>query len=207
MRNFRGKHLIILFIITILLGMGFLKDGTHTVLAQIPTGTIPTVTGTPTGPIVTVKSGIGEPSVNVRSGPNVLYDAVGVLLLGQNAVAKGRSSGGDWILIDYPGAPNGIGWVYGANVSITPGTLPVVEAPPTSTPAVTQTIDPTLAAQFIETAAPTRLPTFTEAAPLTISTYAPAVTTSGGPVPIGLVIVVLLTIGILLGIFSFVQRR
>lgn len=207
MQNFRGKHLIILFIITILLMLGFLNDGTRTVLAQIPTGTVPTVTGTPTGPIVTVKSGIGEPSVNVRSGPNVLYDAVGVLLVGQDAVAKGRSPGGDWILINYPGAPNGVGWVFGANINITPGTLPIVEPPPTSTPAVTQTIDPTLAAQFIETAAPTRLPTFTPAAPLNIPTYAPAASNSSGPFPMGLVIVILLTIGVLLGIFSFVQRR
>jgi hypothetical protein len=208
MMKLRVHPFIIFFIITIILGLGFLKEPEQPVFAQIPTGTIPTVTGTPTGPIVTVKSGIGEPSVNVRSGPNVLYDAVGVLLVGQSATAKGRSPGGDWILIEYPGAPSGEGWVYGANLDITPGILQVVEPPATSTPAVTQTIDPTLAAQFIVTIAPTRLPTYTPAEPIALPTYSnTSVGNSVGPVPMGLIIVVLLTIGVLLGIFSLVQRR
>lgn len=208
MRTRRAKPFVILLIITIFAGIGFLNQAPSTVKAQIPTGTIPTVTGTPTGPIVTVKSGIGEPSVNVRSGPNVLYDAVGVLLVGQTAVAKGRSPGGDWILIEYPGAPSGVGWVYGANLDITPGILQVIEPPATSTPEVTQTIDPTLAAQFIVTAAPTRMPTFTPSGPITLPTYANSSASNAvGPVPMGLIVVVLLMIGVLSGVFSLVQRR
>jgi len=179
-----------------------------TVHAQIPTGTIPTVTSTPSGPVVSVRPGQNEDFINVRSGPNVLYPKIGVLLLGQTAPAKGRSPGGDWILIEYPGVEGGIGWVYANLVNLTPGNLPIVEPPPEPTPAVTQTIDPTLAAQFIVTVAPTRLPTFTQPPPLVIPTYPPVnsgVVMTG--VPMGLVILVLLTVGVLLGIFSFVQHR
>jgi len=168
---------------------------------------IATVTSTPSGPIVSVRPGTNEPSINVRSGPNALYPRVGVLLIGQTAVAKGRSPGGDWILIEYPGAPGNVGWVYSPFVNITPGELPIVEPPPTPTRDMTATIDPTLAAQFIVTVAPTRLPTFTPPPPLAIPTFQNPSAAGVPAVPMGLIIVVLLTIGVLLGIFSFVQRR
>ena len=51
-----------------------------------------------------------------------------------------------------------------------PGPLPIVEPPPSPTPQYTATIDPTLAAQFVITIQPTRLPTFTEPAPIVIPT-------------------------------------
>lgn len=196
-------------IIFVLFGSILLAQNSTVVYAQIPTGTIPTVTSTPSGPIVTVRPGQNEDFINVRSGPNSLYPKVGVLLIGQTAAAKGRSPGGEWILIEYPGVASGVGWVYANLVNITPGDLPIVEPPPEPTPAVTQTIDPTLAAQFIVTTAPTRLPTFTPPPPLSIPTFQPAASSmvSLTGVPMGLVIAVLLTIGILLGIFSFIQRR
>lgn len=209
MRNQHLHRFLYSIIILILLGCFFASNGETEVMAQIPTGTIPTVTSTPSGPIVSVRPGQNEDFINVRSGPNVLYPKIGVLVLGQTAPAKGRSPGGEWILIEYPGVPGGVGWVYANLVSITPGDLPVVEPPPEPTPAMTATIDPTLAAQFIVTAAPTRLPTFTPPPPLVIPTYPPAsngiLLISG--VPMGLVILVVLTFGILLGIVSFIQRR
>jgi len=191
-----------------LFGILLVLNNQELVHAQIPTGTIPTVTSTPSGPIVSVRPGQNEDFINVRSGPNVLYPKIGVLLLGQTSPAKGRSPGGEWILIEYPGVAGGMGWVYANLVSLTPGNLPIVEPPPEPTPAVTQTIDPTLAAQFIVTVAPTRLPTFTPPPPLVIPTY-PVSSSTGiiSGVPMGLVILVLLTVGILLGIFSFIQRR
>lgn len=207
MRSTRRKWLLLLFIITIIIPFGLLGNEGTTVLAQIPTVDIPTVTSTPSGPIVSVRPGTNEPSINVRSGPNALYPRVGVLLIGQTAVAKGRSPGGDWILIEYPGAPGNIGWVYSPFVNITPGELPIVEPPPTPTRDMTATIDPTLAAQFIVTVAPTRLPTFTPPPPLVIPTFQNPSAAVVPAVPMGLIIVVLLTIGVLLGIFSFVQRR
>ncbi|NPV76728.1 MAG: hypothetical protein HPY59_10190 [Anaerolineae bacterium] len=175
-------------------------------LAQAPTVDIPTVTSSPSGPIATVKEDADQAQINVRSGPGTFYDKVGVLLANQQAPAKGRSVGGDWILIDYPGAPGGTAWVYAPLVNLTPGTLPVVAPPPTPTPLATATIDPTLAAQFVITMEPTRLPTFTEPPPLAIPTFL-ASSSAGTPggVPMGLVIIGLASLGILIGIFALAQ--
>ncbi len=177
-------------------------------LNQIPTGEMATVTGTPTGPIVTVRLDLEYPSVNLRAGPKTTYDQVGILLLGQKAVAKGRSPGGDWLLIEYAGAPGGVAWVYAPYVNITPGSLPIVSPPATPTPQYTVTIDPTLASQFVITFAPTSLPSFTPPAPLVIPTFvdeSPSQRTFG--VPMGLVIIALGAIGLFLGLFSLTQGR
>lgn len=119
-----------------------------------------TVTGTPQGPTVLVPE-----QVNVRTGPGVDYDLIGVMIQGQRAPALGRSPGGDWIQIHYPGVPGNVGWVYSPLVSLEgSGLLQVVEPPPTPTPRTTATIDPTLAAQFnLLDVTATRLPTFTPA--------------------------------------------
>ena len=175
---------------------------------QIPTGEMATVTGTPTGPIVTVRLDLEYPSVNLRAGPKTTYDQVGILLLGQKAVAKGISPGGDWLLIEYAGAPGGTAWVYKPYVNITPGDLPIVSPPATPTPQYTVTIDPTLASQFVITFAPTSLPSFTPPAPLVIPTFvdeSPSQRTFG--VPMGLVIIALGAIGLFLGLFSLTQGR
>ncbi len=172
---------------------------------QAPT-LMATVTGTPTGPLATVLE--EQDQVNVRSGPGQLYPRIGVLLPGQTVVAKGRSAGGDWILVDYPGVPGGTGWVYTYLVKLTPGNLPIVEPPPTPTPLYTATIDPTLAAQFIVTAVPTRLPTFTPPSPLVVPTF-PASGTSVNPggIPIALVIIGLGSLGVFLGLISLIRGR
>lgn len=176
-------------------------------LPQQVTTVAPTVTGTESGPIVTVRSD-QEEFVNVRSGPGLFYPKIGVLLKGQQAVAKGKSVGGDWILISYLGIQGGTAWVYSPFVSITPGSLPIVEPPPTPTPVLTPTIDPTLAAQFIYTSEPTRLPTFTAPAPLSIPTFVDESTSSvTGGVPVGLFIVSFGLIGVFTGVFALTQRR
>jgi hypothetical protein len=172
--------------------------------SQQPTVPIATVTSTPTGPIVTVRSD-GEAYINVRSGPSIFYEKIGVLLQGQQIPAKGRSAGGDWILIDYPGVPGGMAWVYAPMVNLTPGQLPIVEPPPLPTPLYTATIDPTLAAQFIVTSMPTRLPTFTEPAPLNIPTYTAEPQSSLSGIPLGLIIIVLIGLGIFIGLFSITR--
>jgi hypothetical protein len=139
-----------------------------------------TVTGTPAGPQIIVPD-----QVNVRAGPSsYLYDIVGVLIAGQTAPAIGRSPGGEWIQIVYPGVAGNVGWVYSPNVRLMDmgtGILPVVEPPPTATPRATATIDPTLAAQFnLGPGEPTRLPTYTPAPPAAIPTYAAEGPESGG---------------------------
>jgi hypothetical protein len=175
--------------------------------AQVPTGSIPTVTGTPAGAIAVVLDN-DQGFVNLRSGPGTLaYDIVGVLVTGQQAPALGRSPGGDWIQIVYPGGPGGTAWIYTDLVEIR-GKLPIVEPPPTQTPAVTATIDPTLAAQFLVEVPPTRLPTFTPPPPLTLPTVQPNAPVEIVPtrVPMGLVIIGLLVVGVMGTFISFLSR-
>lgn len=175
-------------------------------VAQLPTVAVATVTGTPVGPQAVVEPG-NEPQANLRSGPGALYDRVGILLVGQRVPAKGRSPGGDWVLVEYPGVPGGTAWVYAPLVKIDPPTtLPIVEPPPTPTPAQTATIDPTLAAKFVITTAPTRLPTFTAPAPLQIPTFVVEKEPSLGGVPMGFVILGLAALGVFFGIIAFAQR-
>lgn len=176
------------------------------VAAQQPTGSIPTVTGTPMGAFITVTY---PEQINVRSGPSSYwYPAIGVLLWQQQAPALGRSPGGDWIQIQYPGVPGNVGWVYAPLVSLGPPgvTLGIVEPPPTPTPATTPTIDPTLAAAFLPEYTPTRMPTFTAPAPLSVPTYE-AATTARTAVPMGLVITLLTLIGGFGALISFLRGR
>jgi len=176
-------------------------------MGQQPTGTIPTVTSTPRGTYVIVNAlTTSETQINVRAGPSGLTEKVGVLLVGQDADAIGRY--GEWIQIEYPGTPGGKAWIYGVYVTVYGGNLPVVEPPPTSTPKVTQTIDPTLAAQFLITPVETRLPTFTEPPPLEIPTY--EVDDQGaaaGGLPMGLIIVGLASLGVFLMIIAIISGR
>ena len=174
---------------------------------QIPTVDIPTVTGTDRGVVVRVKNDDSNPQINVRSGPGTEYDRVGTLVSNQEVVGKGRTEGGSWILIEYQGGPDGYAWVYSSYVDYV-GDLPIVVVPNTPTPRITNTIDPTLAAQFIITVEPTRLPTFTEPAPLSIPTFdtVAGVNVTGG-VPMGMIIVICGILGIIIGLFALSQRR
>ena len=194
--------------IIVLIGLAFMlfnAPAAQKVAAQQPTGSVPTVTSTPTGPIIKVTY---PEQINVRSGPSsFLYTAIGVLLTGETAPALGRSSGGDWIQIHYDGVPGNIGWVYAPLVSLTANaSLPIVEAPPTPTPATTATLDPTLVAAFIPQFTPTRLPTFTPPGALVIPTFENAGPRGGG-VPLGLVISLLGLIGGFGALISFLRGR
>jgi Bacterial SH3 domain len=175
------------------------------VQAQQPTGSIPTVTGTPTGPVALANTGQTE-NINVRDYPSTLANQIGVILPGQTVYVKGKTIAGDWLLIDYPGVPGGQGWVWALYMTVTGGEVPVVEPPATPTPKVTVTINPTLAAQFVKTPRSTSLPTFTPPPALNIPTYSTGAASSGN-IPIGLVIILLIGLGAVIGIFSFIQSR
>jgi len=177
-------------------------------LQQQPTIAIPTVTGTPEGVTVTVP--LDQDYVNVRSGPGVLYDIVGRLVASQKVAVLGRTSGGDWLLIEYFGGPDNQGWIYSDTVGagISPGEVSIVEIPPTLTPKVTQTINATLAAQFITTPVPTRLPTYTPVDPLVVATYQDLTNSSIlGGIPMGLVILILAGMGGLIALISIIRGR
>lgn len=199
--------LIILLSLVFLISISTLSGVNASGFEQQPTISIPTVTGTPKGITAMVPLSQTD-SVNVRSGPGALFDKVGVILPGQEVPVLGRSAGGDWIMVEYPGAPNNIGWVYSPLVIVSPGELPIIEPPPTVTPAVTQTVNATLAAQFITTPIPTRLATFTPSEPMIVPTYADVSRTSFlGKIPMGLVVIILGGLGGLLAIFSSVRQN
>lgn len=174
---------------------------------QQPTIAIPTVTGTPQGVMAYVDLDQEDP-VNVRTGPGVFYDEIGVLLPGESVPALGKSAGGDWILVQYPGVEGGSGWVYSPLVTLSAGDLPIVEPPPTPTPATTTTIDPTLAAQFVVTPAATNLPTYTPAPPQTVPTYVDEVSSGFSQhIPLGLIILIIGGLGVLIAIISLITER
>ena len=150
-----------------------------------------------------------EPQINVRMGPSSsIYPIVGTLLTGSTAPALGRSPGGDWIQIEYPGAPNNKGWVYSPLVQVSAGTLRIVEPPPTPVPPATSTIDPTLAAQFNIVPTNTRLPTFTPPPSLTVPSYTDVSdANSWSSVPLAMVIVALMVLGCIGFLLSIFFRR
>jgi len=150
-----------------------------------------------------------EPQINVRMGPSSsIYPIVGTLPTGSTAPALGRSPGGDWIQIEYPGAPNNKGWVYSPLVQVSAGTLRIVEPPPTPVPPATSTIDPTLAAQFNIVPTNTRLPTFTPPPSLTVPSYTEVSdSNSWSSVPLAMVIVALMVLGCIGFLLSIFFRR
>lgn len=174
---------------------------------QIPTGSVPTVTGSPLGAIVIVLNN-EQGFANVRSGPGTLgYEIVGVLIEGQQAPALGRTVVGDWIMISYPGVPGGIAWIWKDLVEVR-GNAPIVQPPATNTPRVTATIDPTLAAQYLVDIPPTRLPTFTPPGEVSVPTFMPdSSSAQQDRIPIGFIIVGMAVLGIFGLLISFLRGR
>ncbi len=178
--------------------------GRYAVQAQSEATETPTPGGSQ--PYIT-NTYLTEPSINVRSGPSTVdYDIIGTLPQGATAPALGKSPGGNWIEIAYPPGPGGVGWIYAANVTLSPGFLKIIEPPPTATPPATATIDPTFEAQFNLQPTATRLPTFTPSAPIVVPTFS-NVNSSSTHFPIGVVIVVVGLIGMFIFLISLFGRR
>lgn len=191
---------IIPFLITLFL-FGMLSASSLTVaLAQQPTN-VPA-----TGMFITVVT--DEPQINVRMGPSsYVYPIVGTLLTGSTAPALGKSQGGDWIQIEFPGAPDNKGWVYSPLVQVSPGALQIIDPPPTPVQPATSTVDPTLAAQFNIAPTATRLPTFTPPPSLTLPAYTPQ--TSGNSetsVPLAVIILAFAVLGLVGLPLSLIRR-
>lgn len=182
-------------------------DQVTTVIAQQSTGSVPTVTGTPNGPMASLKAGLTEDHVNVRLGPSTLYDAIGIIYIGASVPVIGKSIGGDWLLVEYPGVQGGKGWIWTIYMDLTPGEIPLVEMPPSPQPKVTYTIDPTMASQFITTPLATRLPTYTPPPALVIPTFENSSPQNFAGIPIGFIIIILLGLGIITSLFIYFQSR
>jgi uncharacterized protein YraI len=205
MKSNIAKILMVFFLFVVLITITYTINDPILVQAQQPTGSIATVTSLPGGPMAFVKVGYGE-SVKVRNGPSTLYDQIGVILPGATVEVLGKTVSGDWLLINYPGVSGGQGWVWALYMDVEPGELPVMEIPPTPTPKITATIDPTMAAQFVISPEATRLPTFTQPAPLAVPTFSTG-TIGSGHIPVGLIILILAGLGSLIGMISFIQTR
>jgi uncharacterized protein YraI len=191
---------IIFILVTLTLIAGFVSASSLTlVLAQEPTPGSGEVFVTVTNP----------DQINVRNGPStVLYDIIGHMQPGETAKALGVSPGRDWIQIDFPPGPDGVGWVYISLISISPGNLQIIEPPPTVTPRVTPTIDPTLAAAYIFEPTVTRMPTFTPPPPLDVPQFTEAPVSNAAPaVPLGAFVLGSGILGLLGYLFSFLRRR
>lgn len=199
-----AKVLLLISLLIAMIVLSFLPNLTHQVWGQFPTVSMPTVTSSPRGVYVRA---IGQPTeaLNVRAYPSSTSTLLGRFQVGQEAKAFGYY--GDYVLIEYAGALDGKGWVWKVMLEVHGGELPMLEPPPTEVPLVTKTIDPTLAAQFIITQMPTRLPTFTEPPPLQIPTYqiVDGATATGG-IPMGYIIVVLAGLGFFLALIAILRR-
>jgi uncharacterized protein YraI len=206
MNSKSSKVLFIGFVLSLFLCALMLISPSQTVVqAQQPTGSIPTVTGTASGAIVAVDLSIKY--VEVYSGPSTyLYPSIGILIAGQQVPALGYSEDQTWLKIYYPGVTDSVAWVYGPFVKLVKqGTLPILDSPPTPTPASTPTINPTLAAAFIAPVTPTRLVTFTVPPPLVLPSFEDQ--TDDTSVPVGLLIFGLGFIGGLGVLISFLRGR
>lgn len=147
--------------------------------------------------------------INVRNGPGtVLYDIIGNMQLGESAQALGVSPGRDWVQIVFPAGPGGVGWVHTSLISVSSGNLQVIEPPPTVTPLVTSTIDPTLAAAYVFEPTVTRMPTFTPPPPLEVPQFTARPATSvRNSVPMGALVIGSGVIGVFSFLVSLLRRR
>lgn len=173
----------------------------HAQTINTPTFT-PVPTATFGGPTIIVPE-----EVNVRVGPGTNYDQIGVMVAGQTAPARGRTRAGEWIQIEYFGAPDNIAWVYAPLVSFQVGSLEALEEVlPPATPTIEPT--PTFEPGFGPggTPLPTRLPTFTPAPPVPQPTFETPQVEQGGIPPI-LLIAGLIMVGLMSGIFVIIRQR
>lgn len=159
---------------------------------------------TPTGVLATV---IYAEQINVRGGPSTVnYPIIGNLFPGDIVPALGISKGREWIQISYSGGSGGVGWVYAPFVSLSGGELLIVEPPPTPTPLVTATIDLTLAAAFNIQPTQTRIPTFTPPPPLDVPQFTEAGASRPSGTAFGIFIVILMIIGAVGLVLSYILR-
>lgn len=108
-------------------------------ISELPTTqSQPTASLTPT-PAATTASVEVEVSVdtNCRSGPNITFDYVGALLLGERTEIVARTDVPGYYIVNNPDRPGTTCWLWDRYATIfgDPTQLPMIEAPPTPTPA------------------------------------------------------------------------
>ena len=89
-------------------------------------------TVTPSVPGSGAPAAVAIEPINVRSGPGNTYDSYGKISIGTSFAVIGRSSDGEWLVINLPTsiAPDGQGWVAARYVQAENiGNVPVISAP------------------------------------------------------------------------------
>jgi hypothetical protein len=203
----KARIVILVGAVFAVLILGSFDPSQPSVLAQQPTGSIPTVTGTPKGATIRVDPSLKQ--ILVYAGPSSFdYPAIGVLLANETVPALAMAEGkNDWIQIYYPGVPGSVGWVYALYVLDLRVVLPRIEVPSTPTPFSTPTINPTLEAAFMGRQTPTRLPTFTPPPPLDLPLFEDEPSTEASGIPSGLLIVSLGLFGFFGAVISYLRGR
>jgi hypothetical protein len=116
------------------------RTATSVAMTAQPTSTEPpptatmTITPSPTLEFVEVEVSV---DTNCRAGPNVSFDYVGALLVGERTQVVARSNVPNYFIVNNPDRPGSTCWLWDrhANVFGDPLGLPMLEAPPTPTPA------------------------------------------------------------------------
>lgn len=141
------------------LALTFIAQSSQVAATDIPSSTpFPTDTSTivPTStssiPMVTVSV-----NTNCRTGPGIIYDLIGGLLVGEQAVVVGKFSAGNYWIINNPDS-SGTCWLWGQYATVTGNTagLPEYAQPPTPTP--TFTLTPSITPTPSDTPTPTDTP-------------------------------------------------
>ncbi len=157
------------------------------------------------GTVVTV---IYNEPINVRGGPStVYYPIVGRVSPGDVLTGLGVSPGREWVQVSFPDAPDGVGWLYAAYVTVSGAELQIVEPPPTQTPIATATVNPTFAAAFIFQPTATRMPTFTPPPPLAIPQFTDAADVRPAGLSSGVIVISLLFISVTVFLISYTLSR
>ncbi len=93
----------------------------------VPATPTATIVPTPSVPVVTPNSA----NVNCREGPDVAYNAIGVLSSGSSTQVTGRSDDSSWWYVRDPANQSSFCWIFSGVVTISgpTGSIPVVAAP------------------------------------------------------------------------------
>jgi hypothetical protein len=82
-------------------------------------------------PSVAIVTNPGPGGINMRMTASLDGQTVGMLAVGQSALALGQTENSAWIMIEVPGQPGQTAWVYAALVQMSgPTPLPFINATP-----------------------------------------------------------------------------
>ncbi|MDR3577533.1 MAG: SH3 domain-containing protein [Anaerolineaceae bacterium] len=101
---------------------------TNVAVQMVPTNLPePTLIPTEIGSGITLTPSSNAGDIHVRSGPMTSYPVAGTLKVGEKSGVIGMDPSGQWILIEFPSAPQRKAWVNAGLVNISGGIPPIVD--------------------------------------------------------------------------------